>query len=460
MLHQLIIEHVVMPGAESIVSAPFYRHYKSLMRSQFLGADELHHMQTEKFLPLVKRALKTVPFYREFARRSNCEPDDFRTLEDIKRLPVVTKDTIRGSALEDWIADDVPRKRWRMNSTSGSTGKPFQFVMDGQLVAVRYGRYLRANAWAGMPPGAPCLRIWGLKPWYQRIGMFLVLNLRTLSAFDMTDAQMERYVRYLRTHKIPGIEAYASGAVTLAKYILRRGYDDVHVPLVATAGETSFLDQRRLIEQAFHCRVLSRYGCREFGLMAQQCPEQKGLHINQESFVLEFLDTDQPWVDGISSKRIVITNLDNQTMPFLRYQIGDLGLPLEGSCPCGRQLPLMDHPEGRVVDYLQTPEGKTVSVHFFTLLFGGYTHAVREFQIRQKDAGEITVRLVPAQGWRPDMLSEMEQKIRRHLGRGVRLTFDVVQEIPLDASGKRKILVNEMALGATAGSELSHGAHR
>jgi len=442
-----------MPLAQRIVGAPFYRRYSDLLESQFFGAERLRQTQTEKLRVLLRQAFLTVPFYRQFSKESGCKVEDLREIEDLKKLPVVTKDMIRNSKLENWIADNAPRSTWRMNSTSGTTGKPFQFVMNDELVAMRYGRYLRANAWAGILPGKFCVRIWGPKQWYVRTGIRLVLRIKVLSAFEMTDKAMEGYVRFLRDHPVPGIEAYTSAAVTLARYILRRGYDNLHVPLIATAGETLFPEHRKQIEAAFHGKVLSRYGCREFGLIAQECSAQKGLHINQESFIVEYLPGDQQWTDGIPRGKVLITNLDNHTMPFIRYQLGDLASPIPGACPCGRQLSMMDHPHGRVVDYLLTIEGKAVSVHFFTLLFRGYTGEVREFQIRQKSPDEIRVLLVPYSTWTDAKALRLERDIRRHLGNRVRLKIEPVDDIPLDPGGKRKILVNEMVLGRQTSRE-------
>jgi phenylacetate-CoA ligase len=449
------VNQVVMPLAQRIVGAPFYRRYSALLESQFFGAERLRQIQTEKLRALLCRAFLTVPFYRQFSRAAGCKGEDIREIEDLKQLPVVTKDMIRNSKLEDWTTEDVPRAKWRMNSTSGTTGKPLQFVMSDELVAMRYGRYLRANAWAGILPGKFCIRIWGPRQWYVRTGIRWVLNMKVLSAFEMTEEEMEGYVRFLRSHQVAGIEAYTSAAVTLGRYILRRGYDDLHIPFVATAGETLFPEHRQQIEQAFHCRVLSRYGCREFGLIAQECPAQHGLHINQESFIVEYQASDQQWADGIPRGKVLITNLDNHTMPFIRYQLGDLASPLSGTCLCGRQLSIMMHPHGRVVDYLQTPGGKAVSVHFFTLLFAGYTGEVREFQIRQKSPDEITVLLVPDLTWTEAKAARLERDIRRHLGARVRLKIELVDDIPLDSNGKRKILVNEMALGQTPAREVT-----
>jgi len=432
--------------AQKVLRNRFWDYYNELLQTDYASEGELVEMQGERLRRLVRHAYETVPMYHQIFLKRGLRYDDIQSKEDLPKLPVITKDTFRKKFPDRCISSDAGRLI--RNHTSGSTGTPFHFFMDSHLVGMRYARYLRGNRWAGLKHGETYLRLWGPKPLKMRLSMDLILNVKTLSAFDMTHERIGQYLTKIRRTKPAILECYASAAARLARYMEAEGEKGLGARAVVSSGETLNVTDRQLMEQVFECPIFNRYGCREFGAIAHECDAHEGMHLNMESFILEIVD--ENGMPTSKEGQIVVTNLDNFAMPFIRYSMGDIGRMLEpyspsakggrGICKCGRQFVMMDHPSGRVVDYLETKSGKMISVHFFTLLFGENGTLFRDFQIRQIAQDELKIQVVPNQSSAEKAYPSLERRIKEYLGDEVTVAFEAVDEIPLEPNGKRMIL--------------------
>jgi phenylacetate-CoA ligase len=430
--------NLLFPLAQQALRNRFWDYYSELLQTDYASEEELLERQRERLKCLVRHAYETVPMYQEIFRERGLRGADIQSKEDLTKLPVITKDTFRRNFPDRCVSANAGRLIH--NHTSGSTGVPFHFFMDSHLVGMRYARYLRGNTWAGLKHGETYLRLWGPKSLKMRLGMSLILNVKTLSAFNMTPARLQQYLAEIRRMKPAILECYASAAARLARYMEAEGETGVGASAVVSSGETLNVTDRRLMEQVFECPIFNRYGCREFGAIAHECEAHNGLHLNMESFIVEIVDENGMPTSG--EGQIVITNLDNFAMPFIRYSISDIGRMLEYSeqCQCGRQLAQLDNLSGRVVDYLETNSGKMISVHFFTLLFGENGTLFRDFQICQRAPDKLTIQVVPNQSGVERAYPSLEHRIKAYLGDEVTVSFEAVDKIPLEPNGKRMIL--------------------
>jgi len=119
--------------------------------------------------------------------------------------------------------------------------------------------------------------------------------------------------------------------------------------------------ERAVMEQAFGVPVTNRYGCEEVSLIACECEQHSGLHINSDHIVAEFLREDGTPCSPGENGRIVVTELINFGMPLIRYEVGDWGVPSDRLCPCGRGLPMMESLAGRTADFLRALDGSRVA---------------------------------------------------------------------------------------------------
>ena len=201
---------------------------------------------------------------------------------------------------------------------------------------------------------------------------------------------------------------------------------------------------RKSIEKQFKGKIFDGYGG-ESTPISFECEEHDGYHLCEEDVYVEFLKENQPVASGEMGK-IVVTNLNNQVMPFIRYDIGDIGTPSEDSCPCGRGLSLMKSIEGRDTDLIITPGGNIVVVHFFTILFE-YIEGVDQFQVIQEKLDVISVKIVKNSRFADKDLAFIIQQIKLKVGENVRVHVDFVDSIPgYGNAGKRRFVISKVPL--------------
>jgi phenylacetate-CoA ligase len=256
---------------------------------------------------------------------------------------------------------------------------------------------------------------------------------------------MADLVDYIRRQKPRIIVAYASMLTHFAIYLDERGVVDLPAPDgIITSTDMLFPSQRVLIERVFRARVFNRYGCREVHIVAAECDEHTGMHICADRLIVEFTDkTGQP-VPADQPGRIVITDLFNYAMPFIRYDIGDIAIPGTERCPCGRGLPLMKELVGRHADILTTPEGRFVSASARTTILSKVP-GMRECQLVQKATDWLQVNVVRRPEYDEDSETTFRRYLTRFFGSRMQITFNYVSEIPKTASGKTRFSVSEIA---------------
>ena len=132
-------------------------------------------------------------------------------------------------------------------------------------------------------------------------------------------------------------------------------------------------------------------------------------------------------------------------MPFIRYDIGDMGHPSDKICTCDRGLPLIAEPYGRMIDIVMSPSGRMISVHFMTLLFGSYNKYVKGFQANQTKEDTLEVLIIPTEKFNQEISDMLQAKVQDHTGLDMQVVFKLVDDIPQGKSGKRAILRNLMA---------------
>ena len=196
-----------------------------------------------------------------------------------------------------------------------------------------------------------------------------------------------------------------------------------------------------MIEAAFGCKVTDRYGSEEVSLIACECERHEGMHLNIEQLYIEFLRPDGTAAASGEEGKIVITDLLNRGMPFIRYRIEDVGVPSDRRCPCGRGMPLMERITGRVADYLKRRDGSLVAgVSLVERTLTAIT-GLEQLQVVQPSVDEIVLNVVRA----PDFSATTEQALlaefRSVFGEGINIRTEYVERIPQERSGKYRFSI-------------------
>ncbi|MCK5245883.1 hypothetical protein KAR02_03250, partial [Candidatus Bipolaricaulota bacterium] len=222
--------------------------------------------------------------------------------------------------------------------------------------------------------------------------------------------------------------------------------------LVVCRGEILHKRTRVLLQEAFGCRVVNYYSCDEIGNIAWECPvQQDKLHLNTDGCVLEIVDeAGNPLPEGCEGL-VLVTNLFNRTMPFIRYQLGDRAafLPAGRRCACGYSGQSLTLIAGRDDDYFWLPDGSKISPQVISTVVAAATEGdetgrflIGSYQVVQESQEMVTVKALPLEGAPTDIGTRIVKAIEG-LGEGITCRVELVKTVPMEPTGKhRKIISN------------------
>ncbi len=442
-----------MPLHAWMITRDVGTYYRELNQSQWLTPEKMRDLQEVKLRRLVNQAYYHVAYYRELFDSMGLKPDDIKTLEDLQKLPFLDKTTIRERLHFDLLADNRNTKSILRISTSGSTGEPFACYVDRFQLEMRWAATLRSQEWTGYRFGDRCARLWhqtiGMSPSQairERLDAWLTRRL-FIPAYEMSDRNLERYMERLRRHKPVLVDGYAESLNFLAYYLRQHGLKGVHPKGIISSAQILPEKSRKIMEEEFGCRVFDKYGSREFSGIAYESDGHDGHLVVAENYIVEIIKDGRPAAPGETGE-VVITDLNNFCMPFIRYRVGDLAVAMDNSkpSPCGRGLPRIGRIEGRVQAIIIGTNGNYVPGTFFAHLFKDYDHVVSQYQVVQENLGEVKLRIVKAQRYTEEGFAEIMVQLRHFLGADMKFDVEPVDSIPLGRTGKRQGAVSRLNL--------------
>jgi phenylacetate-CoA ligase len=202
--------------------------------------------------------------------------------------------------------------------------------------------------------------------------------------------------------------------------------------------------ERKVIEEAFLCKVTDLYGCEEVGLIASECEMHNGMHINMENNYVEFVDYQGNHVLPGQEGAIVVTSLLNRAMPIIRYKIEDIGILSERICSCGRHLPLLEKVRGRVADFLVRKDSSLVAGVSLVERTLTAIPGIDQMQIIQEDMDNITLTLVKNERFTEETQRELEKEFRGVFGTEMAIHFHYVPSIPPEHNGKYRFSISKV----------------
>jgi phenylacetate-CoA ligase len=406
-----------------------------------LTPEQWRAWQRDRLGELLRPTATTVPYYREVWTREEKAAALAGRLED---LPLLEKDPIRADP-NAFLREDIRPWHRSVFHTSGSTGTPIASIWTIQEIRnSRALREARSAQWAGVSFKMPRATFSGrlVEPNPESKGPFHRFNAFEhqvyFSAFHLRPETARFYVDALREHSIQWMTGYAVSYYLLAKFILQQGLEVPPLKAIITTSEKLTPEMRRVMEDAYKCRVYEEYSTVESVIFASEC-EQGRLHVSPDVSVVEILKDDGSPCEPDEAGEVVTTCLIRYYQPFIRYRLGDVATWDSEPCPCGRQTPILKEVVGRVEDVVIGPDGRQM-VRFHGI-FIDLPH-VQEGQIVQETLTRIRVRVVPTAGFNQADVEDIQGRVTQRLGPQVEVIVEPVDEIARTGAGKFQAVVS------------------
>lgn len=411
------------------------------------GRDRVQAFQLERLRAIVAYASRHVPYYRELFKSVGLTADDIQRPEDIRAIPLLSKQTVR-ERLSEFISDELAALNVRTISTSGTTGTGLRFPITLEAERWQWAVLWRFRRRFGMDNTMWYAHFFGrsMVPFSQRHPPFWRINRPGkqvfFSAYHVKDRNLPTYVRELDRRQPAWIQGYPSLLTLVARYIMETGDGLRYVPrFVATSSETLLDHQKEVIARAFGTPCRQWYSQTEAVASITECPEGR-LHVDEDFGYVELV----PDADG--TYELITTGFYNFAFPLIRYETGDIvALPhRESVCPCGCPGRVVTSIDGRVEDYILTPDGRRIGR--MDHVFKGMT-TVREAQLVQKQVDTILIRIVAGSGFAQRDERKIEVAVQSRVGADMKVQFTRVGAIERTRHGKLRFVVSELEAGRT-----------
>ncbi|RKS94835.1 phenylacetate-CoA ligase [Flavobacterium limicola] len=394
-----------------------------------------------KKLEIVDYHLQNNVFYKDLVGTTT-----FTSWED---LPVLNKKNLQKPLL-DRLSKEYSTKNSYINKTSGSSGTPFIFAKDKYCHALTWASNMYRFGWYGIDFNTSYqARFYGILMDFignkkERFKDFLGHRFR-FSIFDLSDEVLEGFLNHFRTKKFNYINGYTSSIVLFAKFLQKRNIVLTAIcptlKVCMVTSEMLFEEDKILLEKQFGIPIVNEYGASELDLIAFENPQDEW-QVNSETLFVEILDENNKAVPNGTSGRIVITSLFNKAHPFIRYDIGDIGILDEQST---LQKPILKKLIGRTNDVAILPSGKKspgLTFYYVTKSIIEDDGNVKEFVIRQTKIDTFEIEYVSETELNLAQIEKIEKAIALYLENDLVFIFNKKEKLERNKSGKLKQFVS------------------
>jgi phenylacetate-CoA ligase len=411
--------------------------------SQWFSREKLLEIQWTRFKDLLEYSYKNIPYYQKIFKEAGITPDDIKSRVDTSKIPILTKDDIRAN-FEDLQA---PGKHLvELNRTSGSTGQSLRVVRDRASTGYHRANMFRFRRWYDADIGSfeATFRILNFPFWERQTVRMkdFILNRIRINERDLNERTMHRFCKKLESARPATFYGFPSLMVRFAEFLKKQKIEPCpeSLKVIIATSEMLYPKQKEILEDFFKSPVVNEYGCTETGIIAIECPDG-AWHVPIESCLVEIVP-----VGGLEDDddvgKVIVTDLMNRAMPFIRYDPGDLARKSSGECICGRGLPTIEGVEGRIGQLVDLPDGRSVHAFIFLNIFKRAEkkseESIKEFQVIFTPPKDFTFYVVPDKNFNQDVLDYIKKRLKFALGEGCDFSFEFVIDIERAPSGKQE----------------------
>ncbi|MCF6148002.1 MAG: phenylacetate--CoA ligase family protein [Candidatus Kuenenia sp.] len=407
---------------------------------EFWTQSQIQQYQREKLQHLIELAVRHVPYYRKAFANIDCTK--LKSLDDLKRLPILEKAVIRQDAMQLLDERLNPHSLYQ-DRTSGSTGTPLVIYWPKSMFPKWWSlAERRVRAWAGVRQSMPRAMIGGRtivkgdskSPYWRYNYLWKQLY---MSSYHISDSTAPDYINAITRYGSQWITGYGSAISLLGEWLCKNSIKFQEIRAVLTSGDNLLPGHRRAIQEGFCCKVFDNYGSAEGCLFISEC-EHGRMHVQPETGILEILDENGNQCKPGEIGHMIVTGLLNDAMPLIRYRTGDLAAwSHETACPCGRNSLLVSHIEGRADDYLLHEDGRRIG-RLSTAIKKALT--IHSAQIVQDRLDHAWLLIHPADGYHESHGEIIRNDILSRIGI-FKIDVCIVNTVPKTPVGKQSLVV-------------------
>ena len=391
-----------------------------------MSKEELQQRNEKVFLRIFRRAYNDSVFYHKLYTGAGIKIDDIKTLDGIKKLPVITKDMVRKHADEMTV---VPKWRLIANHTSGTTGTPLTVYEDWPSIWREQAYFYCYRKRCGFTYGQPLVSLRGN---LDRNDIYLnvhISNTLYLSSYNINADNVKTYYDKITSHKPVAIEGYPSSLYTLGLLLKDKGLK-LHIPLTFTSSENLLDYQRKLIENQFDSQVYDHFGTTERTIRLSECIDHGGYYEDPGYSINEYVE------DGE-----ITTSLINESFPMIRYKGNDImELNENGVDKC-----IVKKIQGRDEDFVICKDGTKLKRLDFIMKEASNVKAT---QLIQDAIGEIKILIVPESNFTEKDQDKILSAFWNRVGKDnmdVEVVKTSMEDLVYSKRGKFKYIINRIS---------------
>ncbi|MEJ2715936.1 MAG: hypothetical protein P8182_02170 [Deltaproteobacteria bacterium] len=392
-----------------------------IWRNRRLTRDALESLRERKLRAVVRNAYEHVPYYRRLFQDAGISPDDIRTVADLRKIPISTKEELRAAGIDNITARWNDLSKCISAKTGGSTGKPWTVYWTQAERRTMVALDLASLSSIGVRPRDRIVRVgWPRqksRTLAQRLGLYR-------SEPVLISLPVEEQLRQLREYQPTVLVGYSTvlrALIHSSKLPLR---EVINPRILIHSAEVFDQVLRKRIQADLDSELFNYYAAREIGPIAWECPSHEGLHLNADHYVLECLEGEGP-TEKPGEGPAVVTSLICHAMPLIRYKLGDLVAPMDKECSCGCSFPLIDHPIGRENDIVRLPSGKMLSPQRFEFILRAFD-GIDQWRLIQESESQFLLKLVMPVRPGEEVLQRMRSEFLAYFSERVKVDIELV----------------------------------
>ena len=422
--------------------------YYALRKSQFFTSEQLESYQVYKLKKLLRKSYNASRYYRKLFDELNLHPNDINSIQDLDKLPILNKVDITNNLFFNIVCSDHKKSDLYKINTSGSTGTPFSLYVNTEQLEIRMASTMRAWESCGWKFGDKQLRLW-----HQTIGMSKVevlkeridafLNNRVfIPAFEINENNIHQIIKKIEKVNPTIIDGYAECLSLICKYA-KKPLNLPNLRAVISSAQMVTDETRRDVLEFFGAKLFDKYGSREFSGIAYQYPHSKEYFVVSESYILR-----EGKFDNNDMSKVLITDLNNYSVPMINYQVGDLAVFNTIERQKDNPIPYnnfqkLDKIEGRIQSVIKLSDGSLLPSAFFMHFMKDFDEHISIYQFVQRSNLNLELHIVPLHKWEPSVSNKIESEIRPFIHDTI-FNIVIVDDIPLVRTGKRLAVRSEV----------------